>query len=408
MLIICVTFLSACGQDENLLRDADPQQLALESWPQWRGENRNGIVSGVTFDPEALNRKDPVLWQTEVGQGYSAPSIQGGRLYILGKEGKKNIFRVLDAFSGEEIWSYSYDSGRGEYPGPRCTPLIDGDMVFILSRDGLLVCLNTQDGREIWTRNLNSELGAEIPRWGIAGSPVIEGDILLLNAAESGIALNKNTGEEIWVSPSGICGYSTPVLFTFNNQRYAAIFGQNKLYTVHLTNGQVIWEIPWSTEYDVNAVDPLIFDNKILLSSGYNTGCALFDFSSGKPVELWRNKNLTSHFPSFVYKDGYIYGMNGKASSSRGEVRCVDAQTGEVVWGQQTGFGSLIMVNDKLIITSDSGKVYVADADPAGYNEYSSAEIMGRLVWTPPVIYHGLLYLRNSRGNLVCVNMRPK
>ena len=414
LLLVFTAILPARGRDEQLILDADPDQMAMESWPRWRGERGDGVVIDATFDPEALKRENILVWKIDAGRGFSAPSIQGNSLYIAGEEKGREIVRALNAFTGEEIWSKSYDFQYIDHPGTRTTPIIDAgptaeeDRLYLFTTTGLLVCMKAADGEEIWTKDIVRDFGARPPTWGFSSSPVITGDTLLLNVAESGIAINKNTGEEIWRSRGGVCGYSTPVLFSHNNLKLAAMFGRDSVYAVHVDSGEIEWEIPWKTSYNANAADPLIFDTRILLSTGYGTGCALYDFSGQVPVELWRNKNIASHFSSIIHKNGYIYGIHGQTSSPRGEIRCLNAETGVIVWGQRTGFGSLIMVNEKLVIASESGMVYVADASPEGYAESSSAKITKPLVWTMPVISHGLLYIKSDYGYLSCVNMRPE
>jgi outer membrane protein assembly factor BamB len=304
------------------------------------------------------------------------------------------------------IWSYSYPCILGQYQGPRATPTIDGDYVYTLSRWGDLFCFNATDGKVIWQTNIVDRFRARPPQWDFAGSPVIEGDLLILNAGVSGIALDKKTGKKIWSSKTGTGGYATPVVYDYEGKKYVAIFGEKALYAVELETGKQIWSYPWRTQHDVNAADPLVIGNKIFISSDYGSGCALLEFNDEKPQLVWKNRNLNSHFSSFIHIDGYIYGIDGFAGSTRGFFRSLDIKTGNVVWQEQLGFGSLIAVNNNLIILNSKGDLFIVQAAPSSYQEVSRVSaVLPRTCWTPPAFSNGKIYLRNNLGDLVCIDV---
>ncbi len=378
-------------------------------WIRWRGPDANGIYPETEWNPAVLNQEREPLWTFAVGKGYSSVAIKGDLLYTLGyDEGKDTIFCLNDQ-DGSVVWSYSYDCKPGEYSGPKATPFIDGDTLYSLSQEGHLFCFNALDGKIIWQKHLN-EFGARAPTWGFAGSPVVEGDLLLLNACESGLALNKQTGEVIWQSKASATGYSTPVLYEQNSTRYIALFGQKAVYGVEFETGRVAWSLLWQTSYDVNVADPVIFDNKVFISTNYRRGCALVDIQAETPQILWKSTLFSSHFSSFVYHEGYIYGNDGSAggpSAGFGFFRCINAQTGEDMWFETAGLGSLIMVGDKLILLDDQGNLKVAEATPDEYREIAAGVLPRGLYWTPPVFCRGKLYIRNNaRGKLYCIDVR--
>lgn len=392
--VVCILFLSVSVSN------------TFGDWPQWRGPDRNGISEESDWDPAALANGPPVLWRADVGLGYSGVAVKGDRLYTMGNIRGQDVVTCLDARTGREIWSYSYPARSMQYPGPRATPTIDGDAVYTLSSDGQLLCLSADRGKVRWQKDIVAEFGARPPTWGFAGSLVVEGDLLLMNAGPSGLALSKRNGQPVWASGAGTGGYATPVLYTQNGKRYAAIFGRRAIYGVEVQTGRQAWSYPWVTGNDVNAADPLVFEDRVFISSNYGAGSALIDISGRRPKLLWKNGSMNSHFSSFVLIDGYIYGNDGFAGRRSGVFRCLDGETGREMWSEKLGFGSLIAADGKLILLTEQGDLHIAWATPSGYREVSRARsILSSSCWTPPVLCDGRMYLRNHRGELACLDM---
>jgi outer membrane protein assembly factor BamB len=230
--------------------------------------------------------------------------------------------------------------------------------------------------------------------------------MVILNVGSYGMALNKADGGIIWENGKSAAGYSTAVPFTMGNQQCIALFTAREMVALVAKTGKILWKIPWKTSYDVNAADAIIEGNKIFLSSGYNRGCALYQFTSSDFTELWRNKKMRNHFNSCVLWKGYIYGVDDGDSIS-----CLDFKTGQVKWSQKGfGKGSLMLADGKLIILSDKGKLAIAEASPTEYKELASAQILPRKkCWTVPVLANGRIYARNNpEGRLVCVDVSDK
>lgn len=375
-----------------------------EDWPVWRGPQANGISAESGWNAEALKGGAKTLWKKELGKGYTSVSVKGGMLYTAGNVDGKDIIYGLDAKTGDEKWTYSYTCKPGQYAGPRATPVIDGNLLYALNRDGVAVCLDAKTGTEIWKTDVNEKTGNKVIRWGYASSPVIEGDLLLLNIGESGVALNKVTGKVVWES-EGKASFATPVVFDLNGKRCAAIFSAENLYLVEVASGKKLGSLPWQTKYDINAADPIVFDNKLFISSGYKRGGTLLDISGGKPKKIWENNVLQNHFSSSVYLDGCLYGVDGN-SKKKGFMRCVDASSGDEKWNMKIGFGSLMVADGKIIALGESGTLYIAEATPGAYKEISSAETgLSRLCWTVPVLSNGIIYCRNDKGTLVAIDV---
>jgi outer membrane protein assembly factor BamB len=409
--IIIVTLLAAaffisCGREATETLASGP----APDWIRWRGPGGNGIYPETQWNPASLKDEVKPIWTIQVGKGYSSVVINGDLLYTLGYDNGKDTVFCFNINKTKLVWSYSYKCTAGEWPGPKATPYIDGDVLYTLSQEGHLFCFNALNGEIIWQKKL-SDFGALAPTWGFAGSPLVIGDLLLLNACQAGLALNKKTGEVVWKSASAATGYSTPVVYTQNDTQYIALFAQKNACGVELETGKLAWAIPWETSYDVNAADPLIFDQKIFISTNYRKGSLLADISGSAPKEIWKYRDiLSSHFSSFIYYKGYIYGVDGSSGGtpgSFGAFQCIDAQTGELKWGVNANLGSLIMIGEKLIYLKDQGGLIVAQASPDEYHEITTAKLTYGLYWTPPVFCKGKLYIRNNTlGEYYCIDVR--
>jgi outer membrane protein assembly factor BamB len=341
-----------------------------------------------------------------VGQGYASMAISDGLLYTLGNSGGEDTVFCLDAADGKVVWKYTYPARLGQYPGPRATPLVDEGRVYSLSREGHLYCFDAATGEVIWMRHIQNDFALFSPEWGFAGSPVAVADLLLLNAGVSGLALRKSDGEVVWSSPSmTIGGYSTPVLFDYEGSRYTAIFSQRALVVVEVQTGKVLGSYPWITRFDVNAVDPLVIENRIFISSGYGKGSVMLELQGNKLQPLWQNRSVASQVSSHIYIDGYIYGHDSDASMSSGNLVCVDAETGESKWAERMGMLSVIAIGGRLVILDSRGVLHVAEATSEGYREIAQAKVLGRTTWTPPAFADGRIYVRNTMGDLVCIDV---
>jgi outer membrane protein assembly factor BamB len=388
-------------------------------WPCWRGPNSNGISTETGWNPKALTTPN-ITWRTHVGMGHSSLSVKGNYLYTMGNKTTKSgsettyfdVVYCLDTRTGKEVWHYSYPCKNTNYPGPRSTPAVDDSFVYTLSWEGHLFCFNAKNGSVTWKRHLNDESLAARPGWGFCCSPVIDGNLLILNAGKTGIALNKKTGKVVWKSEPVQCGLPSPVLFNSNGKRLAAISNSNKLYAVDIKTGKIQWSHP----RERMDIDPIIFDNKIFLQ-GYRKS-RLVDINGGNPKLLIESSNLKFHgFLNFVIIDGYVYGFHAERSTDY--LTCMDLKTGELKWRQNMGrYGAVIASNNKLIVLKGDGTLIAAEASPEAYKVISSAKILKMMdnttvreqdrcyCWTIPALSDGKIYARNNYGEVVCVNMK--
>ena len=406
LLVFCMGFHLANGDD----------------WPRWRGPMGNGISKEKNWDPEALKRGPKIKWEANVGKGHSAVSIQDGRLLTMGNRAipttddttYEDIVFCLDARSGREMWRYTHQcQPGGDFSGPLSTPAIYDGAVYSICRDTECLCLDLETGMVNWARNLAADSLTQGHQWGYSASPVIEGELLILNAGESGLVLNRFTGEVIWKSNLVINGFGSPVVFSEDNRRLAAMQADKALYFVDILTGEKVWSYPW-----ISLNDPIILDRRIFLTAGRDgkeKGIMLVDRREDSDEIIWQQKRQDVSFQNWVVFGDYGY---GQFRNRRQDLRCVRLSDGQIMWREDFGmWGSLTAADEKLILVTGEGELIIAHASPDSFQVISRARVMsipdpGKTppihqcyLWTHPVLSNGFIYIRNTYGNLVCVDM---
>lgn len=380
-----------------------------DEWPCWRGPDRKGLSQETGWSRQWDGSGPPVLWRASIGKGFSSFAVSDGRVVTMGNaDGKDTVF-CFEAVTGKQVWTYRYAcelhplSYEG---GPASTPAIADGRVYTFSKGGDLFCLDLRDGRVVWSKKMAPwpwREGDWKNTWRYAGSPLVMGNRLYMSLGEAGMALETRNGQIVWESPQGHPGYSSPVPYRSGTEDMLAFFSGRAVIGVAVSSGERRWEIPWRTEWDMNAADPIIHDNHVFVSSGNGTGGALFDLTAVPPRERWRNKNLRTPMNSAVLWQGYLYGFNDES------LVCVAWATGEKVWSEPSlRRGSLILADGKLVLLSEKGQLVVAKATPEAYCPLAQAQILSGRCWSAPVLAHGLLYARNAQGDVVGLDLRRK
>lgn len=379
-----------------------PGATVAADWPQFRGPNRDGISpeAGVLKSwPEGGPR---VFWKIPLGEGFSQVAAVKNRLYVLYGQGNDDVAAALDAATGKQLWRVrlddKYSDGQGN--GPRATPTVDGDLVYVLTASGKLAALRTANGQTAWRHDLVGEYGATPPQWGISTSPLVEGNLLIVNVGGSNnrsvMAFDKTNGKPVWSSLGDGAGYSAPIIITVGGVRQVIVFTAGAIVSLAPKDGRLYWRIPWKTDYDVNAATPIFLPpDKLFISSGYDTGAGLFQIkAAGNQVsakEIWRSRGMKNQFSSSVLHNGIVYGFDNAT------LKAIDAATGEERWRQRgLGHGSLILAGGNLVVFSEKGTLALLEATPKEYKQLGAIRVLEGKCWTAPTLANGRLYLRNE------------
>jgi outer membrane protein assembly factor BamB len=380
-----------------------------EDWPQWRGPNRTGISTETGWQTQWPAEGPKQVWTASLGVGWSSFSVADGRVFTMGNENEVDKVYCFDAATGKPLWTHSYDCSSKDpngYPGTRCTPTVDGALVYTVSRQGNIFCLDAKTGAVKWSKDFKKDFGSKPPTWGFSGSPLIEKDWVLFEVGGKGasvVAFDKKTGEVVWKNGDDEPAYSSFIAFNLGGERCFPQFSKDQIIGRRMKDGQELWRQPWKTSYGVNSATPIIDGDAMFISSGYGFGCALLKMSKDSATEVWRNKAMRNHVNSCVLLDGHLYGFDDS------KLKCIELKTGTEKWVQeQYGKGSLMLAGGKFIIYSGSGKLASAELTPEGCKEISGFQVLkDKDTWAPPVLANGKIFVR-SRNQMVCLDVSGK
>ena len=404
---VTVLFGTWCLVGAVLSAKADEHSTA--EWAQWRGPNRDGISSETGFLKSWSQEGPKVVWHIPFGDGYSGISIAQGKVYTMSAEGDAEFVICLDASNGEEIWRFrsgaKFTESRGD--GPRSMPTVHGDSVFALGAEGKLYALNAHDGTQLWSHDFVEEFDSKIPTWGFSSSPLIEDDLILVEAGgkdgKSIVAFEKKSGDVVWTTHTDPVGYSSPIAIDFGGVRQIIFLTSKTLLSLAPENGHIYWKYPWPE--GINIATPIFIpDDKIFISASYDKGAVLLKMITDEDgigiEEVWKSRVMKNHFNSSVLQGDYLYGFDNAI------LTCIEVNTGEEQW-QQRGFekGSLLLADGYLIILGEKGKLALVEANPSEYREKALFQLFDDKCWTVPTLAGGRLYLRNQK-EMVCLDLR--
>jgi outer membrane protein assembly factor BamB len=390
-------------------------QATAEDWPQFLGAERNGVVRGPALS-ETWGAKGPrVVWRKTVGAGLSGPVVAQGHLILFHRVAGSELVEAFDPRSGASQWLYSYPTSyRDDFgfdEGPRAVPVVANGIVYTFGAQGQLHAIGLTDGKRIWSEDTAAKFGVPKGYFGAAGSPLVEGGVLLANIGgpKAGIvAFDAKSGKVLWTATDHAASYSSATGATIGGRRYAIFLTRAGLVGLDPTNGVVQFERPWRARQaaSVNVATPLVVGDRIFVSAEYGPGAAVLRLEGGQLVDQWASDEvLSNHYATSVYHDGHLYGYHGRQEFGP-SFRAVEMATGKVRWSEeQFRAGSVTLVGDRLLIVRENGEMLIAPASPQGFKPIVRAQILPPTVRAYPAIADGYVYLRND-DTLVCLDLR--
>jgi outer membrane protein assembly factor BamB len=407
-----------------------------EDWPEWRGKGRLGVwnETGVLerFPDSGLR----VEWRVPIHRGFSGPAVSDGRIYLVDFSAVSRLKGTeralcLDEKTGKVLWTREWDAdyvGLMETyaSGPRATPTVDGDRVYVVGAKGMLHCLNAKTGDVLWKKDYVKDYGTQVPTWGMTSAPLVDGErlIALVGGERNAkvVAFDKMTGKEIWRAlPSDAePGYCQPVIVQYGKVRRLIIWHPQAVAALNPVTGAVYWEQPFKINAGMTLATPVLSGPRLLLSSFYNGSMMLnLDAADARSEILWRGKSASE-----INTDGlhavittpaivgdYIYGI-----CSYGQFRCLNARTGERVWETldvtrekaRWSAGHIVRNGDRFFINNDRGELIIARLSPEGYHEISRTQLIkptsnsgnrreaGAVHWSHPAYANRHIVTRND------------
>lgn len=412
-----------------------PISTELEDWPQWRGPRRDGTWTETglveAFPAEQLELR----WRAPIGTGYSGPTVADGRVYVSDRLTEpEEVERVhcFDWKSGEVLWSHSYacDYGRISYDaGPRCSVLVHGARAYSLGTAGHLFCFDARSGDVLWKHDLQEEYDIQMPIWGIAASPVIEDDLLIVPASGKDaylVAFDLVQGEERWRSLSDRGNYSAPIVIDHAGERILVSMTGDRIVGVNAKSGALRWEYPFKPKnMPLGVAAPVVYEDLLLFTAFYDGALVLvLDPDEAKVEKLWRrcgqNEIKTDALQGIIstplIRGDHVYGVD-----SYGQLRCLRLSDGERLWEDLTATPKarwsnihFVQNGERTWMFNERGELLIADLSPEGFKELSRAKLIeptlgqldrrGGVCWSHPAYAEKHVFARNDR-ELVCASL---
>ena len=389
---------------------------APADWPQWRGQDRMGLSKDTGLIKQWAPAGPAQTWTISgLGEGYGSLALKGDRIYVQGTTASASAVFALNRADGKQVWSASLGpkltEGRGN--GPRSTPTVDDDRVYVLTENGDLACLRAANGQRVWSKNILKEFGGENPNWLLSESPLVDGNRLIVTPGGKGagmVALDKMTGNVIWKASelNDHAGYASAIVADVGGVRTIMNFTSRAAVGVRASDGKLMWRNEHAANGTANCTTPVFADNKVFFTSAYNTGAALLSLSAQegevKAQETYFTRDMMNHHGGVVLVDGYLYGF------SNGILTCLEFATGKKMWvDRSVGKGSIAYADGMLYLIGEKQVVGLAEASPKGYVEKGRFPIQdyGKESWAHPVVAGGKLYIRNQSA-LTCYDVKAK
>jgi outer membrane protein assembly factor BamB len=379
-------------------------------WTSFRGPLRDGHYRQRHVRTDWPHAGLKPLWKQPAGGGYASFVAARGRAFTIEQRGPQEVVAAYELATGREVWAHGWSALFHEAlggDGPRATPTWADGIVYALGATGELRALDEMDGRVVWRKNILEDNRAANLDWGMAASPlVVDGAIVVLPGGPDGrsvVAYDRKTGARIWSSLSDKQAYSSPMLVTLDGVRQLLVFTAKRLVGLTPDRGELLWEYPWTTAFDINAGQPIVIgDNRVFLSSGYGAGAAVIEVIEApkhEPApyvaqfsvrEVWRNNRMKNQFTSSVLHEGHIYGLDEAI------LACLDAATGDLKWkGGRYGYGQVMLAGGHLIVLTEDGDLALVRATPERHEELVRFPVLDGKTWNHPAIADGYLLIRN-------------
>ena len=393
---LCVALLSSAG-------------LLAQDWPQWRGPSRTGAAVGVTL-PATWPDRPKQVWKVKAGEGHSSPIVAAGRVFLFSRTGEQEAVSARELATGKEVWHASYDApyqmnsaATAHGQGPKSTPVYDRGRLYTFGIGGVLSAWQAQDGRLLWRKDFKKDFPTTSPDFGVAMSPLVAGDLLIVHAGGIGngalLALDVASGATRWSWKGDGPAYASPVLAEFGGTRQVVTQSQRHIVGVSLADGRLLWQIPFVTEYEQNSITPVVV-NDLLIYGGLNkpTTAVQITLAQGKwqIAPVWENADLPTYMSTVVESGGYLFGLTHR---NRGQFFCLDTRTGKTAWttkGREGENAALVTAGGLVMALTTEGELVIFRGNPKAFEPVKRYTIAESAVWAHPALVSGGVVVKDA------------
>jgi outer membrane protein assembly factor BamB len=386
-------------------------------WPQFLGATRDAVYHGDDLAADWPKEGPRVLWQVNAGEGFSGPIVADGKVILFQRIDAEEVVECLDWMMGKPLWKLSYPTkfkdGIRADNGPRSTPTMLNGRIYTYGAEGELHCLDAKTGSKIWHVSGKKEFNVT-PRWhGVACSPLLEGNAVILNIGNTNdagiVAFNKENGEVLWKSTKHKVSCSSPIATTIGGRRYLITLSSRSLTALDPATGKELFTDTLDAKHKDHllAACPIVIDDLVFASGAYNVGGHLLRVKDGKKESVWKTAELATQYATPIAYDGHLYGVHGQWEAGV-ELRCIDLEKGELKWSRPDYKESTVLrAGDELFVLTYTGMLVRGKLSPKEFKETARAQVSSFGVRAYPALADGLFYLR-TKNKLVCLDLRKK
>jgi outer membrane protein assembly factor BamB len=378
-----------------------------QDWPQWRGLNRDGKVTGFTA-PATWPQKLKQVWKVSVGFADATPALVNNKLFVFTRQGENEILQCLDANTGKQIWqSDGYPAvivagPAASHPGPRSSPAVSDGKIVTIGIGGDIACFDDAKGKLIWR---NEEFKGAVPQFYTGMSPLISSGICVahLGGPQTGqfVAFDLSSGIIKWKTAGEGPSYGSPVLLTVDGTKQVVFQSQTKLVGLNFSDGKLLWEsaTPVGTGRVQNAASPVVDGQKIYytgLNNGFNAIEIKKQGNSYLVNKVWTNPDFSTSYNTPVLKDGFLYGI-----SNQSRLFCINASNGQTAWADETphqNFGSIIDAGSVLIALSSISNLVVFKPDGKAYSQLALIKVSDNSVYAHPILSGNRIFIKDNES----------
>lgn len=391
-------------------------QVHAQDWPQFLGPHRNGSCDETKLAAQWPAEGPRRLWRRTAGQGFSGPIATAKHVFLFHRLGDKETVECLQAATGERVWQFDYKTAyRDDFgfdEGPRSTPALVDNFLYTMGAEGLAHCLEASSGKVVWSADLKARFSTPKGFFGMACSPLVEKNAVLLNvggAKGAGVvALDRASGALLWKALDDEASYSSPATATLDNKLWTFFLTRSGLSVIDPSNGSVADRFPWRsrTQASIHGATPIIQGNQVFISSSYETGAAMLKFDGKKLQKIWSADDaLSNHYATSVEHEGHLYGYDGRQEQGPSLV-CVEWKSGKSKWRQEgLGAGTITRCGDTLLILSEKGELIRARASPSRFVELGRTQVQSSGTRAYPALANGL-FVAKGKDSLVCFDLK--
>ncbi len=380
-------------------------------WPQWRGVHRDGTLDQVRLPaelPQKLNRQ----WSVKVGSGHSSPVLSQGRLFVFARDGSDEIVYALDPASGKTIWKQSYPApyrvnfaAASHGPGPKSTPVAQDGKLVTLGISGILACWDMKDGHSIWRKEFGKEYKETSPTFGTAMSPIVDNGTVIAHVGgeDSGAltAFDLNSGAVKWRWNGDGPGYASPIIATLAGVRQVVTQTQKFITGLRADTGQLLWRIPFTTNYTQNIVTPLVYKDTLIVAGLGNPTAGMRVAGNGATfsiAKLWDNAQAPMYMSSPVLANGTLFGFSNK---NKGQFFAMDPASGKVLWTSppRQGDNAALEIGGQILFAlKDDAELLAIRTAPGGFELQRTYKVADSSTYAHPVITDAGVFVKDTQS----------